>query len=115
MKNIILLVAMILFFKAHAADENKKVYSEAEFKEKVQKEVLDKVTKIKRKSIAQLTKELLEKENKLDEYERKLKQREEQIKIGEQTLAKKIMQVEADQKKIIGCVDENKRGQAQKS
>jgi flagellar motility protein MotE (MotC chaperone) len=114
MKNIILLVAMILFFKAHAADENKKVYSEAEFKEKVQKEVLDKVTKIKRKSIAQLTKELLEKENKLDEYERKLKQREEQIKIGEQTLAKKIMQVEADQKKIIGCVDENKRGQARR-
>lgn len=114
MKNIILLVAMILFFKAHAADEDKKVYSEKEFKEKVTKEVLEKVNKIKRKSIAQLTKELLEKEKKLDAYEALLKLREEQIKISEQTLAKKILQVESDQKKIIGCVDENKRGQARR-
>ena len=36
MKNIILLVVMIVFFKAHAAEE-KKIYTETEFKEKLDK------------------------------------------------------------------------------
>jgi flagellar motility protein MotE (MotC chaperone) len=110
MKNLILLIAMILFFKVHAAEDTKK-YTEAEFKDKVQEEVKNKIDKIKKKSIAQLTKELLDKEAALDKRERTLDSREEQIKISEGTLAKKIMQVEADQQKIIGCVDENKRGQ----
>lgn len=114
MKNIILLVAMIIFFKAHAADEDKKVYTEAEFKEKVHKEVVDRVQKIKRKSIAQLTKELLEKEKKLEDAQQALKIKEEQVKISEVTLAKKIMQLEADQKKIIGCIDNNRKGQARR-
>lgn len=104
---------MILFFKVHAAEENnaEKKYSEEEFKTKVLEEIKKRVDKIKKKSIAQLTKELLDKERELEKKENLLISREEQVKIGEETLAKKIMQVEEDQKKIIGCVDDNKKGQ----
>lgn len=110
MKNLILLLAMILFFKVHAAEDEKK-YTEKELKDKVLEQVKKKVDKVKKTSIAQLTKELLDKERVLEEKEKALTTREEQVKINEETLAKKIMQVEEDQKKIIGCVDENQKGQ----
>ena len=68
MKNLILLLAMILFFKVHAAEDEKK-YTEKELKDKVLEQVKKKVDKVKKTSIAQLTKELLDKERVLEEKE----------------------------------------------
>ena len=117
MKNLFILFAMIFFFKVYAADD-KKIYTQEEMDEKVQelveKKVDKKIDKIKKSSIADLTKEILERERKLDEREKALSTRAEQLVIGEQTLAKKIFDLEDQQKKIIGCIERNKTGQARR-
>ncbi len=113
MKNLILLIVMAVFFKAHAADE-KKIYTQAELDEKVEKLVNAKIEKIKKSSIATLTKEILLREKKMDKKEQELTTREEQIKISEATLSRKILDVEKRQSKIIGCIDNNKNGQARR-
>ena len=91
MKKIILLVFMIVFFKAHAAYAEKKVYTQAEFDKKVEETVNKKIDRIKKSSISQLTKEILLREKKIDKMEVTLKSRTEQVKIAEGTLAKKIL------------------------
>ena len=112
MKNILLLITMIFFFKTHA--EEKKIYTEKEFNQKLEESVYAKIDKIKKSSIADLTKEVLNREKKLDERERALSSRVEQLEIGESTLAKKIFDIENQQKKIIGCIETNKNGQARR-
>jgi len=112
MKNLIILIAMIFFFKTHA--DEKKIYSEKEFIEKVENSVDMKIKKIKNTSVADLTREILERERKIDEKEKALTLREEQLNMGEETLAKKIFSVEDQQKKIIGCIESNKNGQARR-
>jgi len=110
MKNILLLLGMILFFKAHAADD-KKVYTQAEFDKKLQEEVDLVIGKIKKKSITQLTKDILDKENQLNSREDELTRREEQVKVSEETLAKRIVEFEKDKKKILGCIEENRKNE----
>jgi flagellar motility protein MotE (MotC chaperone) len=119
MKNIILLLVMILFCKTYAADSaDKKIYSKTEFKEKVQKMVDKKVDaqikRIKKSSVADLTREILEREKELEKKEGMLQKKVEQLKRGEESLAKKIFDVENQQKKIIGCIENNKTGQARR-
>jgi flagellar motility protein MotE (MotC chaperone) len=118
MKNIILLFAMILVCKAHAVEEGKKNYSEVEMKKRVE-ELVDKkvdaqIKRIKKSSVADLTREILEREKELEQKEEILKKKEEQLKMGEETLAKKILSLEDQQKKIIGCIENNKTGQARR-
>jgi hypothetical protein len=58
-----LLIIIIFIFSAHA-ETPKKTYSEEEFRKKVFEEVKSKVDTIKNKSVSDLTKELLDKEEK---------------------------------------------------
>ncbi len=113
MKNLFILFAMIFFFKVYAADK-KKTYTQEELNKKVEALVDAKIDKIKKSSIADLTKEILERERKLDDREKALNTRAEQLVLGEQTLAKKIFDLEDQQKKIIGCIETNKTGQARR-
>jgi len=113
MKNLILFIVMVIFYKAHAADD-KKIYTQAEFDAKVEKLVDEKINRIKKSSIATLTKEILVRERKMDEKERSFTTREEQIKISESTLTRKILELEKKQGEIIGCIDNNKNGQARR-
>jgi flagellar motility protein MotE (MotC chaperone) len=116
MKNIIILLAMILFYKTHAADT--KIYSEVEMKEKVEalveKRVDAQIKRIKKSSVTDLTREILEREKELKKKEMNLAKKIEQLQMGEETLAKKIFDVENQQKKIIGCIESNKTGQARR-
>ena len=113
MKNLILLLVMIVFFKAHAADD-KKVYTQAEFDEKIEKLLDKKISRIKKSSIATLTKEILLREKKIEKKEQSFTVREEQIKISEGTLSRKILELEKRQGKIIGCIDNNRNGLARR-
>ena len=113
MKNLILLIVMVVFFKAHAADD-KKIYTQSDFDEKVEKLLDEKINRIKKSSIATLTKEILLREKKMDEKEKSFSTREEQIKISESTLTRKILELEKRQGKIIGCIDNNKNGLARR-
>lgn len=112
MKALILIIAMTFSFSLFAAKEDKgekKVYTEKEFKEKVNKKVDKAVDRLKKSSVAKLTKEILEKERKLERRSEELDQREEQIKMAEVTLANKILGLEKEQEKLLGCVNGNEQ------
>ena len=109
MKYIILLVLCIFSLLAFA--EDKKIYTQKEFDEKLKNEIDQTVDKIKKKSISQLTKDILEKERKLNQKEMEIEQRAEQLKISEETLTKNILEFENDKKKILGCIDENQKNE----
>ncbi len=114
MKQALLLVFMILMVKAYGADSAEKLYTQDDFDKKVKEEIESKIQKIKKKSITQLTMELIEKDKRLEDSEEALKRREEQLKVGEKTLITKIAAFELKQKKILGCLDKNKSGLARR-
>jgi flagellar motility protein MotE (MotC chaperone) len=81
------------------------------FEKRVKAEVERQVNMIKKKSIAQLTTELLEKERNLNAQENQLKLREEQVSLGEKSLIKRIEDFEQRKTKIFGCLDEHAKGE----
>lgn len=110
MQGIYLLLSVFLVTNAVAKDEKK--YTEEEYDKAVKEEVSRQIGLIKKKSITDLTRELLEKEESLNEREKTLNHREEQLKISEASLAKRITEFEGVKTKIIGCMDENQNAQA---
>ena len=90
-----------------ALTANAKTYSEEEFIKKVAEEVKGQVDKIKNKSVSELTKELLDKEAKLKLREIEIQKHQDEIAVSESEVAKKYIELTAQQKKIIGCVDKN--------
>lgn len=115
---LFLCLAPLLAFNSQAKEDksseakSSKVYTEAEFKKELAKQLDTQVERIKKSSVASLTKELLEKERALQERERQLELRAEQVKMGEESLASRILELEGRQKKILGCIDENQRKEA---
>lgn len=110
MKTISILF-IVLSFCVHAEDKNKdekKIYSQKEFDEKLQKEVDILLKKIQPHNLSLLTKELLEREKELELAKVELKQREEVIKLNEADLIKKYAEFNQEQEKIISCLDKNK-------
>ena len=101
-----LLITFFLLVGVSQAEEKK--YTEEEFKKALDLQV----DRLKKSSVSQLTKELLEKERKLAEREEQLEKREEQIRLGEESLSKRIAKLESKQTKILGCIDENARKEA---
>ena len=100
-----------LFFVNNALSAKEKKFTQKEMDDYVKKEVERQVDLIKKKSVAQLTKELLEKDRKLIEQEKALDHRLEQVKKSEMSLLKKIDELEQAEKKLIGCVDDAKAGE----
>ncbi len=115
MKNaIILLITMFLNISYSAIGTSTDVTEadkQVEFDKRVQAEVDRQINLIKKKSIAQLTRELLQKESKLQKISKNLDFREEQLNKGESSLLKKIEQLENTKEKIIGCLDDHKRNE----
>lgn len=85
----------------------KKTYTEEEFIKKVNAEVQKKVDQVKNKSVSELTKEVLDKEEKVNLRELELQKHQDEIKASEKDLAKKYADFEARQKAFLGCVDKN--------
>lgn len=112
MKKLLTVLALFMFSLSLSSAEAEKKYTEKEFKEKLEKAVDEQVDRLKKSSVGKLTKELLEKERALKEREERLARREEQVKLGEESLAERILEVEGRQKKILGCIDENERREA---
>ena len=106
------LMKVCIFLISLSAVASEKIYTKEEFDQKLKESVEKKILVLKNKTLTQLTKEILEKESKLDTREEILKSREEQIKISESTLLKKIEELESEKKKIIGCLDNNDRTEA---
>lgn len=84
-----------------------KTYTEEDFVKKVNEEVKKKVDSIKNKSVSELTKEILDKEEKLKLREIDLVKQQDALKASESELGKKYSDFEGRQKAFIGCVQRN--------
>ena len=85
----------------------KRVFTEEEFHKKVNDEVKKKVDVIKNKSVSDLTKELLDKEEVLRLKEIDLIKQRDSLKVAEGDLAKRYQELAEKQKDFIGCVNKN--------
>lgn len=103
MKTLLTIVMGMMALNAFAA----KTYTEEDFVKKVNEEVKKKVDVIKNKSVSDLTKEILDKEEKLKLRELEVQKTHDQLKVSEGDLAKKYAEFEARQKAFLGCVSKN--------
>jgi flagellar motility protein MotE (MotC chaperone) len=101
---IVLMSSQIVF-----AEQAAKIYSEEEFQKKLSEEVLKKVETIKNKSVTELAKELLQKEEMLRQKDNQLAKREEIIENSRVDLEKRILAFDGDQRKILGCIEKNEQ------
>lgn len=84
-----------------------RTYSEEDFIKKVNEEVKKKVDDIKNKSVSDLTKELLDKEEKLKLREIELQKQHDSLRVSEGEIAKRYAELSEKQQKFIGCVEKN--------
>jgi len=99
----VLLLTPILSF----AEAAKKIYTQAEFDKKLHEEVVKKVDTIKNKSVSDLTRELLDKEEQLRLREMDLVKQQDSLKVTENDIAKRYADLSSKQKDFIGCVDKH--------
>ncbi|MBT3983437.1 MAG: hypothetical protein HOE90_18930 [Bacteriovoracaceae bacterium] len=125
-KTILLLATITFSLNAFSQDSEKdkieesKVYTESEFKtkldklfaEKLNSEIEKTLKRIKPDSLSALTREILEKEKILKHSKSQLGMREEQLKLNEKLLTKKIINFDKRQKKLIACFDKNDQEKA---
>ena len=100
-----LFIFVFIFVSVANAQTSKKTYTEEEFVKKVTEEVKAKVETIKNKSVSELTKELLDKEEKLRLKELDLVKQQDSIKVSEAEIAKRYAELSEKQKNFIGCVE----------
>ena len=85
----------------------KKTYTQEEFIKKVTEEVKKKVDVIKNQSVSDLTKELLDKEEKLRLRELEIEKQQDSLKVSDHDIAKRYAELSEKQKNFIGCVEKN--------
>jgi flagellar motility protein MotE (MotC chaperone) len=100
-------IFLIAFLATATSPSAKKTYTEEEFKKAVFEEVKQKVESIKNKSVSDLTKELLDKEEKLRLREIDLIKQQDAIRVSEADIAKRYAELSEKQKNFIGCVEKN--------
>lgn len=98
-----ILIAILL--NSAFAQAPKKAYSEEEFVKKVSEEVKKRVDTLKNQSVSDLTKELLDKEEKLKLRELDLLKQQDALKVSEADIAKRYAELAQKQKSFIGCVE----------
>lgn len=82
-----------------------KIYTETQFREKLNEEVTRKLFKLKDQAITTFINELLKKEKDLEIREKKLKEKQAQIIISDQNFEKRIRTHLGKQNELIGCLD----------
>ena len=116
MRKLFILLTIFIFCTPNhvfGADESAdiKKFSEKEYKVAVQKEVARQLTRLGKIKIVGLSKELMNKEDKIKIRELEVQKQEEQLKINMQQFEKRIKKLQIKQSKFIGCLDgiESKR------
>ena len=108
MKLTLLLLSVLLSVSVVAQE---KKYTQEEYVKAVAEEVKKQIENIKNKSVTELTKELVAKDEKLKLKELDLQKRDDQIKVNAQELEKKIKKFHNDQKDLLGCLQKNDNDQ----
>lgn len=104
MKTLLTAVLCLTSLSAFAVG---KTYTEEQFVKKVNEEVKKKVDSIKNKSVSELTKELLDKEEKLKLKELELQKQSDAMRVTESDIEKRYKDLNEKQKNFIGCVEKN--------
>ncbi len=89
MKSLILILILLPIAVIAAPPVAKRIYTDEEFIKKVNEEVKKKVDIIKNKSVSDLTKELLDKEEKLRLRELELEKQRDTLKVSDNDIAKR--------------------------
>ncbi len=110
----VVVIFMILFefnsfaeTKAAAPSISAKRYTEEEFVKKVAEEVRKKIDTVKNKSVSELTKEIMDKEEKLNIRDIELQKRTDSLKVSENDIARRYTELADKQKAFIGCIEKN--------
>ena len=102
-----LILTLMLSTTAWAQNKASKTYTETVFTKAVAEQVRKKVDEVKNKSVSDLTKELITKEESIRLRELDLEKREDQIKVNSAEIEKKIKAFNAQQTSVLGCVERN--------
>ena len=101
---LVFCAGIIILSNAEAAT---KTYTEADFIKKVSEEVKKRLGEVKNKSVMDLTRELMDKEEKLRLEELDLVKREDAVRVNGTDLEKRIKTFEARQLEVLGCANRN--------
>lgn len=101
------LLAIFISLSTASAFAAGRTYTEEEFVKKVNEETKKKVDSIKNKSVSELTKELLDKEEKLKLRELELQKQSDSLRVSESDIARRYAELNEKQKSFIGCVEKN--------
>jgi flagellar motility protein MotE (MotC chaperone) len=108
MKITLIIVSMLCSLSLFAQD---KKYTEEEFVKAVAEQVKKQIENIKNKSVTELTKELVTKEESIKLKELELQKKEDQIKVNATELENKIKKFHNEQKDLLGCLQKNDNDQ----
>lgn len=108
MKLTFLIVSMFCSLGLIAQD---KKYTEEEFVKAVAEQVKKQIENIKNKSVTELTKELVTKEESIKLKELELQKKDDQIKVNAIELENKIKKFHNEQKDLLGCLQKNDNDQ----
>ena len=82
-----------------------KIYTELEFKKKINEEVSKKLFKVKGRAVTEIITEILNKENDLEIRENKLKEEKAQLAISMENFEKRVKTHLGKQNDLLGCID----------
>lgn len=116
MKKIKYLIFLSLYFSkfgfaidnTNSTDEPK-IFSEKEFEQKVESEVMRRLAQVSGKSLKDFAASLLEKEKALKLKSLDVEKREQEMVIVEKNLEIKIKEFREQQDQIIGCINANEK------
>lgn len=107
MKFLLLCLTLACSAWAQAPKKPAKTYTEEEFVKKVSEEVKKRLGEVKNKSVMDLTRELMDKEEKLRLQELDLTKREDAVRVNGQDLEKRVKSFESRQQEVLGCANKN--------
>lgn len=105
---------ILIFFLSFnlSAQEKEKTYTEEEFKKALRVEVKKELENLDSKKLVKYFKGLLEKEDMIDKKQLDLAQKERKLKMSIEQFEKRIKLLSGQQDKILGCLDDIKKGES---
>lgn len=116
---IIFGISIFMFLIASFGEDKKKVidekiYTQKEFDEKVENEVVKRLAKVTGSSLKDYALSLITKEKENLGKEKELDKKSQEINIVEKDLLEKVKEFRIQQDKIIGCMSENEKESSQR-
>ena len=107
MKRLGLLLSILFHVNVFSQSESdEKTYTQKEFKKKLESKVKEKLKKLHPDNLVSFSKELLDKEKKLEKIEQEIEKKKEQLKMNTQDFRRKLKKFSERQESFISCIDQ---------